>query len=112
MSKVKESDPINAVICIGELLEGNNKQIKNIGLENRIDMAIYVYASNIWTSTLSSNKLESLNIFTHYLDEFIKRRNINILSSYASLYALEPAFKEEYKKIVQTIETLMKNKSL
>lgn len=101
-------EELNGIIQIGELLAGKDPKIKNLTPESRVHFAMVIYSQLFNNLSISNNKLEALNTFTHYLKDFMKIRNINILSSYATLYALEPAFKDEYKQVSEEIEKIMK----
>lgn len=80
-------------------------------IQTNIKSAFFIYASSFGNiTTTSEHKLMALNMFTMHLKKYLDENNLEVLSDYASIYALEPAFKEEYKKVSDAIQTIIKKR--
>lgn len=98
MSSNLEIDELNGLIQISELIDTN------------INSAFNTYAQFFGKPVhfKSTNKITALNLFTEKLKKYMDSNNIDVLSNYATIYALEPGFKDEYNKVSKHIEECIK----
>ena len=84
---------LNGLIQISELIDTN------------INSAFNTYARFFGKPTRfkSSNKMTALNLFTERLKNYIDANDLEVLSNYAAIYAMEPGFGEEYDKVSKHI---------
>jgi hypothetical protein len=95
----------------------NTQDVELIGLiqiseiiDSDINSAFNIYAKFFGTLVGGSDKITALNMFTEKLKKYINSNDLTILSNYASIYALEPAFKEEYAKVSNRIDEILKTR--
>lgn len=87
-------DEFNAMSAISEIIETD------------INQAFMIYAKYFGSlNNTSLYKTMSVDIFTHKLPKHTS--NMNVLSNYAAIYALEPTFKKEYLNVSNHIKRLL-----